>query len=121
MVKYQAQITFIGPMVSEFMDHNIVVLFGSSAPDELQEFAILHNGTELYAPLKAGDTVILSGTSFAILAVGDVSNDNLANLGHLVLKFNGETVPEMPGDVCLEKKSLPSVKVGSMLLIEGKE
>lgn len=121
MIKYQAKITAIGPLVSEFLDHNIIVLFGSDAPEELQEFAILHDGTSLYSPIRSGDIVTISGNTFSILAVGSVSNENLANLGHLVLKFNGETVPEMPGDVCLENKSLPPIEIGSMLIIEGEE
>jgi len=120
MIKYQAQVTFIGPLVSEFVNHNILVLFGNDAPEELREFAVIHDGTVLKSKLEPGDTINLAGSSFAILAVGDVSNANLANLGHLVLKFNGETIPEMPGDVCLEKEKLPEIQIGSQLIIEGK-
>jgi glucitol/sorbitol PTS system EIIA component len=121
MIKYEALITYIGPMVSEFMDHNIIVLFGDQAPEELREFAVIHDGTELKSFLEPGDIVTLDGNSYKILAVGDVSNDNLANLGHLVLKFNGETAPEMPGDVCLENSDLPELQIGSILIIEGKK
>jgi len=119
MVKYQARVTFIGPMVSEFLDHNILVLFGNEAPEELREFAVIHDGNELLAPLKVGDTISLDGAKFPVLAVGNVSNDNLANLGHLVLKFNGETSIEMPGDVCLVNKEIPEIKIGTQLIIEG--
>jgi PTS system glucitol/sorbitol-specific IIA component len=120
MIKYKAQVTFIGPLVSEFMDHNILVLFGDQAPEELQEFAVIHDGDGLKSNLEPGDIVSLAGKSFKILAVGDVSNTNLANLGHLVLKFNGETVPEMPGDVCLENGIIPVIQIGSQLIIESK-
>lgn len=104
-------------MVSEFLEHNILVIFGASAPDELAEFAVIHDGEELVAPLEAGDTVLIDNDSYKVLAVGEVANINLANLGHLVLKCNGQNQPEMPGDVCLENKPLPLISVGTTLVI----
>ena len=44
--------------------------------------------------------------------------ENLANLGHLVLKFTGETEPEMPGDVCVQAKPLPAIETGMVIRIE---
>ena len=119
MVKYEATITAVGPLTSEFIDHGIIVLFGSDAPEELQEFALIHDGEKLEAPLQAGDKVSIDNHSFKVLAVGDVANDNLNNLGHLVLKFNGENEVEMPGDVCIEAADLPPIVVGTKLHIEG--
>ena len=112
MVKYEAKITAVGPLVSEFLDHNIMVLFGQNAPEELAEFSVVHDGQTLHAPLAAGDTVCIGGECVQVLAIGEVASDNLANLGHLVLKFNGESEVEMPGDVCVEKRTLPPLTVG---------
>jgi glucitol/sorbitol PTS system EIIA component len=117
MVKYKAKFTQIGPLVSEFLVHNILVLFGSSAPEELAEFAVIHDGQELVEPIVVGDTVSINEESFKVLAVGDVANINLKNLGHLILKCNGMTEPEMPGDVCLEDKPLPIIEVGTTLIV----
>jgi len=119
MEKYSATVTEIGPYVSEFVDHNILVFFGAEAPEELKEFAILHDGTELHAKLVVGDVLELNDFSYKILAVGEVANNNLENLGHLVVKFNGETEAEMPGDVCVEAKELPEIKAGLKLNISG--
>lgn len=121
MNKYKARVTAIGPLVSEFLDFNIIVLFGQNAPEELAEFSILHDGQTLHAPLVVGDTVHVGETSFQVLAVGEVANDNLANLGHLVLKINGEHEIEMPGDVCVEIKPLPEIVVGTEIVVAGKE
>lgn len=121
MLKYSATVTAIGPLTVEFVEAGILVLFGASAPEELQEFAIIHDGVDLAAPVAAGDTVKIDAASFNVLAVGDVANDNLKNLGHLVLKFNGQTEPELPGDVCVESQPLPPVTVGTVLRIEGVE
>jgi len=119
MIKYQATVTAIGPYVAEFIDHNILVLFGAEAPEELAEFAILHDGKELAGELIVGDVVSLNDHQFKVLAVGDVANSNLKNLGHLILKFNGEKEPEMPGDVCVESKPLPDIMPGTKIIIEA--
>ena len=79
---------------------------------------MLHDGKTLAGALKVGDEVFLGEHSYVILAVGEVANDNLANLGHLVLKFNGETEVEMPGDVCVEAKPLPEIAPGLLIRIE---
>jgi glucitol/sorbitol PTS system EIIA component len=117
MVKYKACVTQIGPLVAEFIAHGVLVFFGATAPEELTEFAIIHDGLELIEPIVAGDTVHIGDEAFQVLAVGEVANKNLSNLGHFVLKCNGQTEPEMPGDVCLEAKPLPVIKVGTMLII----
>ncbi len=116
-VKYEARVTSVGPLVAEFIDSHIVVLFREGAPEELAEFSLLHDGQVLHAPVTPGDTVVLDDAPFRVLAVGDVANSNLANLGHLVMKFNGETAPEMPGDVCIEARPIPPLHVGSRLQI----
>ena len=119
MIKYKVQFTKIGPLVSEFLTHNILVLFGSTAPEELAEFAVIHDGGKLIEPIAVGDTISINGEIFKILAVGEVANTNLENLGHLILKFNGQTEPEMPGDVCLEGKPLPIINVGTILIVSN--
>ena len=119
MLKYEAHVTGIGPYVSEFIDANILVLFGDQAPEELAEFAIIHDGKTLDGDLKVGDVISLGENKYTVLAVGEVANENLANLGHLVVKFNGENEPEMPGDVCVEAKPLPEIEPGLVIRLEG--
>ncbi len=119
MYKYQACITAIGPLVSEFIEAGILVFFGQNAPPELAEFAILHDGTQLDGLVTPGDRLCLDGHAYRVLAVGEVANQNLAALGHLVVKFNGQTVPEMPGDVCTDAAPLPEIKVGMRFQIEA--
>ena len=119
MIKYEATITEIGPLVDEFIEHKILVLFGAEAPEELAEFSVLHDGTELHDPIAAGDTVHLDDHAYQVLAVGEVVNANLANLGHLILKFNGLDEPEMPGDVNVEDEDIPELGPGMKLRIEG--
>lgn len=121
MVKYQANITAIGPLVSEFVEAGVLVFFGENAPSELAEFAILHDGTQLNGAVAPGDRIRLDEHTYRVLAVGEVANQNLGALGHLVIKFNGLTEPEMPGDVCAEAVPVPPLQVGMRFQIETAE
>ena len=117
MIKYEATVTEIGPLVSEFVNAGILVFFGEDTPEELREFAIIHDGKVLASDVVPGDTVVLDEDSYEVLAVGDVANKNLANLGHLILKFNGLDEAKLPGDVCVEDKPVHQVKVGTVFKI----
>lgn len=118
-IKYQALITAIGPLVPEFTDAGVLVFFGQNAPSELAEFAVLHDGTHLEGTLGPGDRISLGDHAYRVLAVGEIANQNLAALGHLVVKFNGQTTPEMPGDVCTEALPLPPIEIGMRFQIES--
>jgi PTS system glucitol/sorbitol-specific IIA component len=121
MVKYEAKVVEIGPQVPEFIEAGIIVLFEIGAPEELAEFSILHEHGPLEAPVVVGDIILIDEESFQVTAVGDVANENLANLGHLIIKPNGFTEPELPGDVCVESKPLPSISAGSTIRIVSEE
>ena len=105
-------------MVEEFRQAGILVFFGKDAPEELIEFSIIHDAEALAMPVSLGDVVILGKDRYKVLAVGDVANTNLANLGHLILKFNGESTARLPGDVNVEEKPVPELEVGMEIRIE---
>jgi len=117
MVKYEAKVIEIGPLVDEFIEAGIVVLFETGAPPELAEFSILHEHGPLKEDVVAGDIILIDNEPFRVTAVGDVANKNLANLGHLIIKTNGLPEPEMPGDVCVEAKPLPQISIGTEIRI----
>lgn len=119
MIKYTGKVISIGPLVTEFIEAGILVFFGANAPEELLDFSIVHDGTQLVEPVTPGDTVIIDGNHFRVLAVGEVVNSNLGNLGHLILKFNGKDSAQLPGDVNVEEKPVPSIEVGSVFSIES--
>lgn len=121
MKKYSATILSVGPLLGEFTEAGILVFFGENAPEELQEFSVIHDGTTLEADLEPGDFVSLDGVEYKILAVGEIANLNFRNLGHLVLKFNGETEVDLPGDVCVEAKPLALLHPGSKIEVYSKD
>ncbi len=116
-LKYKITVVSLGELAQEFIDSGILVFFGLDAPEELAEFSILHQHDKLYQEIVPGDIVKIDNETFKILAVGEVANQNIANLGHLILKFNGYTEAEMPGDVSVENVPVPVVKPGTVIEI----
>ncbi len=119
MVVYKTTVTAVGELVSDFREQGILVFFGDGAPVELHEFSILHKVEISQRAPEVGDVIRINSESFSeefkVLAVGSVASDNLLNLGHLDLKANGLNEAELPGDVNVEARPLPMVKVGDKL------
>lgn len=116
-VRLDTTVTAIGELADAFLAEGIVVLFGDDAPEELQEVAVVHHATVNAGGVAPGDRVEIGDAVLEVLAVGDVANDNLVNLGHLVLKRNGSTVAALPGDVCCDEGPLPAIAAGDRITV----
>lgn len=119
-IKLRSTVVGIGNSVEEFRAARVLVFFNAGAPEELAEFSVLHEATVNLANVASGDSLRLGVETFDVLAVGEVANQNLANLGHLVVKADGLTEPEMLGDVCVEARDLPRLAVGDEIEIRGR-
>jgi glucitol/sorbitol PTS system EIIA component len=117
-LKYQGVIQSIGSMVPEFLPYGILIFFGETAPEELRDTALVHNGTQLVSELVAGDYLKFSppstteqSRSYRLTAVGESANGNLAELGHVVVHFDGATKAKLPGAISVEPalEALPTV------------
>jgi PTS system glucitol/sorbitol-specific IIA component len=116
-VRYDTVVVAVGEMVEEFRGQGVMILFGEQAPEELWEFSVRHRpGTAAGGPAP-GDVVEVDGVRLPVLAVGDVVEDNLLNLGHLDLKADGRTSPTLPGDVCVPAAELPAPRPGSVIRV----
>jgi PTS system glucitol/sorbitol-specific IIA component len=116
-IVYSSTVTAVGELVPDFAEQGVLVFFGENAPLELHEFSIIHTPDVLTRAPQVGDTITLANNEYNVLAVGSVASDNLLNLGHLDLKANGLTEPEMPGDVNVEATMLPIVQIGDRLIV----
>lgn len=114
---YEITVTAVGPLVEEFTEAGVWVFFHDNAPEELAEFALLHRAEAPREPIAAGQLLEIDGRRFTITAVGDIANHNIRELGHLVLKANGASEPELPGEVCIEALPLPQASVGTTLRV----
>jgi PTS system glucitol/sorbitol-specific IIA component len=112
---YETEVVAVGDLVPQFVEQGVLVLFGEQAPEELHEFSVLHQPTTAVGGPSAGDVIVVGDRRLDILAVGDVVADNLLNLGHLDIKADGRTDPQMPGDVCVPVGTLPSVTKGQRI------
>ena len=124
MLVYSTTVTAVGELVSDFRDQGILVFFGEGAPIELHEFSVLHKVEISQRAPEVGDLIRINSEDFSeefqVLAVGSVASDNLLNLGHLDLKANGLIEAELPGDVNVEARPLPMIKVGDKLEVIAK-
>lgn len=111
-VIYESAVTQVGSQVPAFLEHGILIFFGSNAPEELHDMSVLHDATTSDDGPRPGDTMTLGDTRLEILAVGSAVRDNLLNLGHLDVKADGSTAAKLPGDVCVRTGVLPVLVPG---------
>jgi PTS system glucitol/sorbitol-specific IIA component len=116
-IKYEMHVVEIGPLVSEFVEAKILVFFKFGAPPELAEFAVLHKPSEFFEEVCPRDYIVIGNEQYQVTAVGEVANNNIRELGHLVMKCNGRTSAELPGDVCVEDKALIPIEVGMIVRV----
>lgn len=117
-VRYDCEVIAIGELADQFFDAGIVVLFGEGVPEELADVAVVHRPTVTTGGIQVGDLVHLGPSEVVtVLAVGDVADENLVNLGHLSLKRNGETEAALPGDICCDTGPVPALAAGDRIRI----
>ncbi|WP_232695989.1 PTS glucitol/sorbitol transporter subunit IIA [Brevibacillus daliensis] len=98
--------TKIGSLVEPFLTESTLIIFNDDVPDELHDIAILHTKAELSEPVQVSDLLIIGDKSYSVTAVGDVTNNTLASMGHCTIKFDGATTPELPGTIHVENNEL---------------
>ncbi|WP_332697031.1 PTS glucitol/sorbitol transporter subunit IIA [Halalkalibacter lacteus] len=118
--KYKTQINKIGPSVSEFLGEKMLILFGENAPAELADYCLLIDVNGIENDIEVGDRLQLGEKEYKITAVGDAVEKNLSSLGHITLKFDGSTTPELPGSLYLEDIEISEVNPGDLLQIFAK-
>ena len=114
---YENKIINKGPMAEEFKGENMMILFGSKAPAELKDFCYIIDVVPVQGDIKPGHGLYVDGERFEITAVGDAVKQNLGNLGHITIRFDGSTTAELPGTLYIENKPMPAFGVGTELVI----
>jgi glucitol/sorbitol PTS system EIIA component len=118
-VKYQGTVREVGALAADMQAAGVLVLFGMTAPAELREISVVHEGAAPSAPLAAGDSLTLGDTQYIISCFGSMANGNFAELGHIVIKANGATETELPGEVSVNDTPLVLPRVGDALIIRS--
>jgi PTS system glucitol/sorbitol-specific IIA component len=119
------------PEFLQFLPHGMLIFFNEKAPAELRSLSMVHNGSQLASELAAGDYLKFSPPSgteqsqsyrltsiservmadtdtevprwwYRVTAVGERVNANLAELGHVVIHFDGAAKANVPGAISVE-------------------
>lgn len=120
-VIYESKITEIGEEASLFINENMLILFNENALKELRDIAIVHEVTYLKADIETGHELVINGQPFKVTCIGDKVNETMRELGHCTIAFNGKTVPELPGMLCVEAKPIPKLNVSNQIQIRTME
>ncbi|MEE1313322.1 MAG: PTS glucitol/sorbitol transporter subunit IIA [Lachnospiraceae bacterium] len=115
---YENKVTDLGNQVEAFMDEGMFILFGENAPATLKDFCYMISVNPVEGELAAGQKLIIDEVSYEITAVGSQAQKNLETLGHLTIVFNEASEAGLPGSICVEAKPVPTLVVGSEIIIE---
>lgn len=117
MLIFETSVQEIGAEAALFADDKMLILFGDNAPEGLKEYAyqiIINRAKE---EITTEMILAIGKTDFKITAVGNLVTKNLNQLGHITMKFTGETTAELPGTLYLEGKEIPIITVGTKITI----
>ena len=113
---YQTVIVDKGVNVDAF-GGEMMILFGSGAPDTLKDFCYSIEVHEPEATIEAGQDLIIDGEAFRIQSVGEIAQRNLKELGHLTVNFTGTQEEPLPGAMVVEQKAKPAMDIGTVITI----
>lgn len=98
-VIYQTTITHIGACATMALEEQMLITFREGAPADIEEYCFIHNHGELAGTLQPGAELQLGEQRYPVTAVGEVAEQNLRELGHITLRFDGHREAEFPGTV----------------------
>lgn len=114
---YKNEVKSVGSMAQTFLEEKMLILFGNDAPQDLKDYCYNIDVVNAEGEIQAGQVLYINDEKFEITSVGNVVQQNLTSLGHITLRFDGSTTPELPGTLYLEEKELPAIEPGTELKI----
>ncbi len=114
---YHTIVTNVGDLFNAFIEQKILIMFKNDAPEELIEYCILHTKNSRNDNIKPGDILVIGDEEYRITAVGKDAIENLDNLGHITLKFDGKDDAKLPGTIHVEDKIITNIEMGTTIKI----
>ena len=98
---YQTVIVTVGPDVSDLLDGGILILFAEGAPPELAEVSVLHRVSEGPSPdaPPVGARLAVGEVEARLTAIGSLAWNKIADMGHVVINFDGASESKRPGEL----------------------
>ena len=119
---YSTKVVGIGSQVSSFISAGkMLVLFDDSMVlPELRNISVHHSGNHINDIIKPGNVFKIDNSEFKIIKVGNDVQNNLKNLGHVVVKFDNGKGELLEGSIHVEDKPIPKIQVGDEItILEG--
>ncbi|KRF64409.1 PTS sorbitol transporter subunit IIA [Bacillus sp. Soil768D1] len=114
---YENKVKSIGSLANTFLEEKMFILFGTEAPQDLKDFCYNIDVVNADGEIQAGHKLYINNEKFEITSIGNLVQRNLTTLGHITLRFDGSTIPELPGTLYLENKEIPAIELGTELKI----
>lgn len=116
MSVYKNKVKGMGPAVNAF-GGDMIILFGDNAPDTLKDFCYTIDVLPTTGTITDNMKIVFDENPYQIIAVGDLAERNLVNLGHLTVNFTGDTNQCLPGAIVTEKRTAPNIEIGTIIEI----
>ena len=114
---FETTVIAIGQDAEEFKQENMLLFFGEEAPPELSDFCYKIMVTPIQERIVPDMVLCFNNERYAITAVGKGAEENLRQLGHITVNFDGAAISELPGTIHVEQKPLPTINVGDLVSI----
>ena len=116
MSLYSVQIIKVGESAAEALSDDMLIIFNDSAPVDVAEYCFIHTHDTLKGNIIVGGNVVIDDVIYPITAVGEGVSQNLGNLGHITLRFDGGDIADFVGSLHLMGKQPTTITVGSTLV-----
>ncbi|KEY60176.1 PTS glucitol/sorbitol transporter subunit IIA [Serratia sp. DD3] len=110
---FQTTITQIGDCARDALLDNMIITFREGAPADIEEYCFIHQHGDTTGELHVGSVMQLGEKQYPITAVGSVANQNLRELGHVTVRFDGEAHAEFPGTIHVTGVTPTDIPLGS--------
>ncbi|MEI4964057.1 MULTISPECIES: PTS glucitol/sorbitol transporter subunit IIA [Aeromonas] len=117
-ILYCTQVTKVGEFAIDSLNENMMILFDDNAPADVADYCFIHPHVELKGEIKVEGDFVLGQSRYPITAVGDVVNQNLGELGHITIRFDGATEAEYPGTVHVQGNCPTGLEVGTAIVFK---
>lgn len=114
---YCTKITKIGAEAIDALEVGMMILFKAGLNAELENYCYSHEPQFFHQMISAGDVLYLGETPYPITAVGEVANQNLAELGHIAIHFDGRSKATLPGNIHVEGDKPQQMSINTFIRI----
>lgn len=110
---YESTFISVGPSANESLEDNFLITFGEGAPRDVAEYCFIHRAdVNDGGAFSAGSMLTIGESEYLVTAVGNVARENLRDLGHITVRFDGAAEAEFPGTVHVAGRAPASVEPG---------